>query len=92
MKALVFLANQGKTNSDGRIEEHAAFCHHIPELCSVGATGLLFFGYFHVLKKPVPDFIPDFSVGEYGKREWYQFHVFNSGSQLEEMSYDSKFH
>ena len=77
-KALVCLANQGKTNSDGRIEEHAAFRHRVPELCSVGAIAFLFFGYFHVLNKPVPPFHPDFSVGEYGKREWYGFHVFNA--------------
>ncbi len=43
-----------------------------------------------MLSKSIPDFAPDFSVGEYGRRKWYNFHVFNNSSRLEdEMSYDS---
>ncbi|SJL08292.1 uncharacterized protein ARMOST_11655 [Armillaria ostoyae] len=71
--AIIFLADQGKTNKDGHLEEHAAFCHRVPELCS-----------------PVPDFVPDFSAGEYGRRKWYNYHVFNNSNRLDdEMSYDN---
>ena len=64
-------------------------------MCSIGALAAHFFGYFHVLKSPVPDFsadVTDKRFGEYGRRDWYQNHVFWGADITAEMSYDSKSH
>lgn len=51
---------------------------------------MMMFGYFHIAAYPVPDFSPDFSdsgYGEYGRRDWYTYHVFSTGIGTTEMSY-----
>lgn len=76
------------------MEEHGAFRHRNAELCSIGALALLFYVHFHVLRKPVPQFAPDFTdpdFGEYGRRSWYENHVFpSSEGDTISMSYQSK--
>lgn len=67
--------------------------HRYVELCPVGALALLFFTHFHVLQNPAPNFVPDFTdpkSGEYGRRDWYSFHVFYAKEPKDEMSYSSK--
>jgi hypothetical protein len=65
----------------------------VVELCPVGAISRLIFSYFHILGKPVPNFAPDFtadSYGEYGYREWYDYHLFAGKEDIKnKMSYDS---
>ncbi|KAG2095327.1 hypothetical protein BD769DRAFT_1678376 [Suillus cothurnatus] len=49
-----------------------------------------FFAHFHILNCTPPDFAPNFSnknYGEYGYREWYDYHVFYTGSLTKEMTY-----
>lgn len=78
---MTILADNSKVNQTGRIDEHGAIRHREPELCAVGAIGFLLFGLFHILKRPVPSFAPDFSApgyGRYGRREWYEYHLFSS--------------
>jgi hypothetical protein len=91
------LADNAKHNQTGRVDEHGAFRHRIPELCGVGALAMLFFGYFHILSKPAPNFAPDFvspNCGQYGVRTWYEYHVFfpmaRGGSPEQPMTYDSE--
>jgi hypothetical protein len=56
---------------------------------------ILPFVWFHVLNCPVPDFAPDFtdlSYGQYGRRNWYKFHVFSHAKRADKgMTYDSEF-
>lgn len=90
------LADNAKHNQTGRVDEHGALRHRIPELCGVGALAMLFFAHFHILSSPVPDFAPNFegpSAGQYGVREWYQYHVFypTRGSASKAMSYESEY-
>jgi hypothetical protein len=44
--------------------------------------------------KPVPNFVPDFTTegyGEYGYREWYDYHLFAGKEDIKnKMSYDSE--
>lgn len=78
-QALVVLADQAKTNSTGRVNEHGLFRHRHAELCGFGALAFLFFGHFHVLQKEPPSFAPDFSDpdhSEFGRRDWYQVFLF----------------
>lgn len=87
-------ADNVKHNQQGRVDEHGAFRHRLPEICPVGALAMLFFAYFHILDNPPPDFSPNFndaSSGEYGYRTWYGHHVFWAKSVQEEMSYDSEY-
>jgi Centromere DNA-binding protein complex CBF3 subunit, domain 2 len=89
------LADNAKHNQTGRVDEHGALRHRQPELCGVGALAMLFFAHFHILCSPVPDFAPGFeepNAGQYGVREWYQYHVFypTRGSPVKEMTYASK--
>lgn len=69
--------------------------HRTVELCSIGTLAQLFFAYFHIMNKPTPNFIPDFTESSYGKyshREWYDYHVFTGKEDVKaKMSYDSKF-
>ncbi|KAJ3502645.1 hypothetical protein NLJ89_g8791 [Agrocybe chaxingu] len=79
LPALGFLADQAKTNTSGRVDEHALFRHRHPELCGFGALAFFFFSYFHILKKPPPEFAPDFcdvEHSEYGRRDWYGHFLF----------------
>lgn len=79
VQALAALADNAKHNQTGRVDEHGALRHRLPELCGVGALALLFFAHFHVLGQPVPEFSPDFNepdCGQYGVRAWYKYHVF----------------
>ncbi|GLB45911.1 hypothetical protein LshimejAT787_3700140 [Lyophyllum shimeji] len=89
---LVALADNGKTNQSGRVDEFGAFRHRRVELCAVGSLAMLFFGYFHILGMPAPDFMPDFTAngyGEYGRRAWYEYHVFSTTTPESQMSYDA---
>lgn len=94
-QAFAALADNAKHNQTGRVDEHGALRHRIPELCGVGALAMLFFAHFHILSSPVPNFAPDFNgpnSGQYGIREWYQYHVFypTRGSLTKEMTYESE--
>ena len=94
-QVLAALADNAKHNQQGRVDEHGTLRHRIVELCSVGALARLFFAYFHIMKKPTPNFIPDFTksgYGEYVHRDWYDYHVFAGKEDVKsKMSYDSKF-
>lgn len=53
---------------------------------------MLFFAHFHILKRPLPKFEPDFSSpkhGEFGHREWYDYHVFWASAPDAEITYSS---
>jgi hypothetical protein len=80
------LADNAKHNQTGRTDEHGALRHRKVELCPVGAVAFLFFTHFHVLGSPVPSFEPDFTT-EYGRHEWYEYHVFYTTSVRSEMTY-----
>lgn len=90
-------SNQGKENTTGRADEHGAFRHRIPELCSIGALAFYFFALFHIEKQDIPDFSPDYSVpeaAEMGFRQWYNVFLFQGRSKKSEnssMSYSSKY-
>lgn len=84
------MADNAKHNRTGRIDEHGVLRHRHVELCGVGTLAMMFFGYFHIAENPAPDFAPDFSdttCGEYGRRDWYTYHVFSTGIGTTEMSY-----
>ncbi|RDB27704.1 hypothetical protein Hypma_003308 [Hypsizygus marmoreus] len=89
--ALVMFSDQGKTNTNGRIDEQGAFRHRLPELCPVGSLGFYLFSYFHILNRKRPTFAPDFSHGgEIGYREWYKLTLFpGSGGDESEMTYEN---
>lgn len=89
----MFYSDNAKTNQNGRTDEFGALRHAQVELCAIGALALHMFGQFHIQCIPVPDFTPDLSdrkFGEYGRRDWYQNHVFYASSITKEMAYDSK--
>jgi hypothetical protein len=97
LQVLAALADNAKHNQQGRVDEHGALRHCLVELCPVGAMSRLFFAFFHITKRPLPNFAPDFATdgyGEYGYREWYDYHVFAAGCGKEDvksqMSYDSE--
>ncbi|KAF4609994.1 hypothetical protein D9613_010503 [Agrocybe pediades] len=82
LQAVVILADQAKTNTNGRIDEHGMFRHRDPELCGFGGLAFHFFSHFHIQKKPPPDFSPDFEDpkhSEFGRRDWYGIHAFPGG-------------
>ena len=88
------LADNAKHNQQGRVDEHGTLRHRVVELCPVGAILMLIFSYFHIMGKPVPNFVPDFTTegyGEYGYREWYDCHLFAGKEDIKKkMSYDSE--
>jgi hypothetical protein len=92
-QVLAALADNAKHNQQGRVDEHGTLRHRLVELCPVGAIVRLFFAFFHVMKRPAPSFVPSFTTGgygEYGYREWYDYHVFASKEDVKsEMTYDS---
>jgi hypothetical protein len=91
-KVLAALADNAKHNKDGRVDEHGALRHRKVELCPVGALGMMFFAYFHILCQPVPCYEPEFAnpnYGEYGCRSWYECYVFSGEKIDKQMSYDS---
>jgi hypothetical protein len=88
------LADNAKHNQLGRVDEHGTLRHCLVELCPVGAMSRLFFAFFHIMEQPRPSFVPSFTTegyGEYGYREWYDYHVFASTENggKGEMTYDS---
>ena len=88
------LADGAKHNQQGRVDEHGAFRHRLVDHCPVGGAAFLLFAHFHVLGSPVPEFTPDFkdeSCGEYGRRKWYDYHMFWAQSIESEMCYDSAY-
>lgn len=89
------MSDEGKTNKNGRIDEHGAFRHHLPELCPIGAIAIHLFAYFHIENNPCPKFAPDFNhpqASAMGYRDWYKLRLFPSSKGLyTEMSYESKF-
>jgi len=92
-QALVMLADNAK-HKQGRIDEYGAFRHCLVDLCPVGALSMLFFAQFHILPLPPPQFEPDFDdkeCSEYGRRDWYRYHVFWGSSMETAMSYESEF-
>ncbi|GBE82271.1 hypothetical protein SCP_0406550 [Sparassis crispa] len=91
-RALVFMANNGKTNQNGRTDEFGAFRHRLVELCSIGSIALQFFSHFHIQNNPLPSFgadVTDRNFGEYGRRNWYQYHVFYALRLDMPMSYET---
>jgi hypothetical protein len=93
-QVLAALADNAKHNQQGRVDEHGTLRHRLVELCPVGAIARLFFTFFHILKLPPPNFIPSFTTagyGQYGYREWYDYHVFASKEDYKSgMTYDSE--
>jgi hypothetical protein len=94
-QVLAALADNAKHNQTGRVDEHGALRHRLPDLCGVGALALLFFAQFHVLDQPVPDFAPKFDepdCGQFSAREWYQYHVFwpTRKSPSSQLTYESE--
>jgi hypothetical protein len=91
----VIYSNQGKENTSGRIDEHGAFRHRLPEHCGVGALALYFFSIFHICEANVPNFSPDFSHsdgGVIGFRSWYLLRLFPGGhNEFSKMSLQSEF-
>jgi len=89
------MSNEGKTNTNGRIDEHGAFRHHLPELCPVGTLAIHLFAYFHVEEHPRPKFALEFDHPEasgIGYHDWYKLRLFPASKSLyTEMSYESKF-
>jgi len=89
------MSDEGKTNTNGRIDEHGAFRHRLQELCPVGALAIHLFAYFHVEGHPRPKFAPEFNhpqASEIGYRDWYKLRLFPSSKSLyKEMSYESEF-
>lgn len=52
----------------------------------------LFFTHFHITNAPTPSFAPAFgekNFGQYGKRDWYQHHVFFAGDPTVAMKYEN---
>ncbi|KAJ8579943.1 hypothetical protein M405DRAFT_869844 [Rhizopogon salebrosus TDB-379] len=92
IQVLAALADNAKHNQTGRVDEHGAIRHTHVELCPVGALACLFFAHFHILNHAPPNFAPDFSnknYGEYGYRQWYEYHVFYTGCPTKEMTYEN---
>lgn len=93
LQVLAALADNAKHNQQGRVDEHGALRHRLVELCPVGAIARMFFAFFHIMKCPLPSFVPSFTTdgyGEYGYREWYDYHVFASKEDVKgQMTYDS---
>jgi hypothetical protein len=90
IQVLGALADNAKHNQTGRLDEHGVLRHKHVELCGIGAVAIMFFAYFHVAGYPVPDFAPNFednTYGEFGRRDWYTYHVFSTGIGTTEMSY-----
>ncbi|PPQ86995.1 hypothetical protein CVT24_002556 [Panaeolus cyanescens] len=76
-KALIVCANEGKTNTTGRLDQHPAFRHRNPDLCPISAAAFHLFTQFHITYPEIPKFAPKFKTegeeraGPYGYREWY---------------------
>ncbi|KAF5324667.1 hypothetical protein D9611_004415 [Ephemerocybe angulata] len=89
-KAIIMFSNQGKTNMNGRIDEHSAFRHREPELCILNALAMYFFGLYHIEKRKPATFAPDWKhdkATQIGYREWYNILLFPGGkSDFEEMA------
>jgi len=76
---MVILADQAKTNTTGRVDEHGLFRHRHVELCGYGAVALHLFSHFHIVGQKPPDFTPDFldpNHTEFGRQDWYRMHLF----------------
>src|SRR5438105_2691818 len=85
----MILADQAKTNSTGRVDEHGQFRHRYPELCGVGGLAFCLFSHFHILGKSLPQFSPDFNDhghSEYGRRDWYEIFLFPGKDDPEKLS------
>ncbi|KAF5334432.1 hypothetical protein D9611_014463 [Ephemerocybe angulata] len=89
-KAFVVFSNQGKTNVNGRIDEHSAFRHRDPDLCVLNALGMYLFGLYHIEKRSPPSFAPDWKhdkATQIGYRDWYNILLFPGGkNDREEMN------
>lgn len=94
VQALILVSDQGKTNTNGRLDEQATFRHRKPELCAIGGLGFYLFSLYHLLETEHPSFVPDYSDdrgGEFGYRGWYRMFLFpGSGGACSEMTYESK--
>ncbi|GBE89074.1 hypothetical protein SCP_1500770 [Sparassis crispa] len=90
--ALIFMANNGKTNQNGWTDKFGAFHHHLIELCSIGSITLQLYSHFHIQNNTVPNFgadVTDRNFGEYGQRDWYRYHVFYASRLDAPMSYEA---
>jgi hypothetical protein len=86
LQALMILADQAKTNSTGRVDEHGLFRHRYAELCGIA---FCLFSHFHIMCRVPPQFSPDFDDqehGEYGRRDWYGVLLFPGKDDVEKTS------
>ncbi|CAK5262885.1 unnamed protein product [Mycena citricolor] len=88
-RVLGILSDNAKTNQTGRLDEFGVLRHRHVEMCGIGALALHFFAHFHILNNLPPVFAPQFEkgCGEYGKRDWYSYHVFFTVNPMNEMTY-----
>ncbi|TFY74024.1 hypothetical protein EWM64_g9990 [Hericium alpestre] len=92
LQVLGILSDNAKHNQQGRVDEHGLIRHRLVKLCPVGALAWYFWAYFHVLSKPMPDFTPDFNdkeFGEFGRRDWYSYHLFYGKDISKGMTYEN---
>jgi len=86
--------DNAKHNQQGCVNKHGTLRHCLVELCPVSAIARLFFAFFHIMKRPPPNFIPNFTTegySEYGYWEWYNYHIFTGKEDAKSrMSYDSE--
>lgn len=73
---LVLLANNGKSNREGRLDEVGIWRHENPTRCGIFAIALHLFFSDQILQMERPAFAPDFEtedheIGEMGYRGWY---------------------
>ncbi|GAA5993925.1 hypothetical protein JCM5350_005476 [Sporobolomyces pararoseus] len=92
---LILLANNGKTNREGRLDQVGIWRHEDPALCGIFAVALHIFFSDEVLRMDRPSFEPDFEtddpkIGPYGFRGWYYRTLFpgrmKSGSNEADVS------
>lgn len=86
---LVLLANNGKTNREGRLDQVGIWRHKDPSSCGVFGVALHLFWSDQILGMERPPFEPDFAtddpeIGPYGFRQWYFRTLFNGrmGSEV----------
>lgn len=93
---LGIMAYNAKHNQYGCLDEHEVLRHSDVELCAMGALAFLFFSIFHVagLNPSAHWFMPDLNsrnFREYGRRPWYNHHIFFSTKPEVGLTYEGEF-
>ena len=87
-------SNQGKTNTNGRIDIVGTFRHRHAELCGVGALAFYLFAQYQIANETHPTFEPNFDTAaggtKSGYRKWYDLILFPGSSAYDEMSGESE--